>query len=128
MENMGFGVYMTIAGMGTVFLLLALLSGVLMLMGRMDAQPAAARAEEEPLEEYIEEDEEEVALPALSMQTDGLDADTIAAITIAVLTHWEVRRKQAAPAMRSYWPGSQLFASRWVAAGRVHQNQSWRRR
>lgn len=127
MENMGFGLQITLWGMGTVFLLLALLSGVLMILGRLDKQPEPARVEEE---ELIESDveEEEIALPALTMQTDGLDADTIAAITIAVLTHWEVRRKQAAPAMRSYWPGSQLFASRWVAAGRVHQNQSWRRR
>lgn len=127
MENMGFGLQITLWGMGTVFLLLALLSGVLMILGRLDKQPEPARVEKE---ELIESDveEEEIALPALTMQTDGLDADMIAAITIAVLTHWEVRRKQAAPAMRSYWPGSQLFASRWVAAGRVHQNQSWRRR
>ena len=126
MENMGFGLQITIWGMGTVFLLLALLSGVLMIMGRMDKQPEVATVEEELFEEDVEE--AAVALPTLTMQTDGLDADTIAAITIAVLTHWEVRRKQAAPAMRSYWPGSQLFASRWVAAGRVHQNQTWRRR
>lgn len=127
MENMGFGLQITLWGMGTVFLLLALLSGVLMILGRLDKQAEPVRVEKE---ELIESDveEEEIALPALTMQTDGLDADTIAAITIAVLTHWEVRRKQAAPAMRSYWPGSQLFASRWVAAGRVHQNQSWRRR
>lgn len=126
MENMGFGLQITMWGMGTVFLLLALLSAVLMIMGRLDKQPEAAKVEEELFEDDLEE--EEIALPTLTMQTDGLDADTIAAITIAVLTHWEVRRKQAAPAMRSYWPGSQLFASRWVAAGRVHQNQTWRRR
>ncbi len=50
------------------------------------------------------------------------------AITIAILRHEETRRLQAAPAMRSYWPGSLLFASRWVAAGRTRQGQSWRRR
>ena len=52
----------------------------------------------------------------------------VAAITVAVLRHAEARRRQAAPAMRSYWPGSLLFASRWVAAGRMRQGQSWRRR
>jgi hypothetical protein len=52
--------------------------------------------------------------------------ELLTAITVAVLTHRSVQRKQAAPAMRSYWPGSILFASRWVAAGRHQQTQSWR--
>ena len=56
------------------------------------------------------------------------DPKLIAAITVAILRHEEARRLQAAPAMRSYWPGSLLFASRWVAAGRTRQGQSWRRR
>jgi hypothetical protein len=51
----------------------------------------------------------------------------VAAITIAVLTHKSVRRREAAPAMRSYWPGSLLYASRWVASGRARQNRSWHR-
>ena len=38
--------------------------------------------------------------------------------------HAEQRRRQAAPVMRSYWPGSLLFASRWVAAGRMRQGQT----
>ena len=59
---------------------------------------------------------------------DGLDPQLVAAITVAVLRHAETRRRQAAPAMRSYWPGSLLFASRWVAAGRMRQGQTWRRR
>ena len=57
-----------------------------------------------------------------------LDPRLLAAITIAIVRHEEARRLQAAPAMRSYWPGSLLFASRWVAAGRTRQGQSWRRR
>jgi hypothetical protein len=58
----------------------------------------------------------------------SLDPALVAAITVAVLDHAEARRLQAAPAMRSYWPGSLLFASRWVSAGRTRQAQSWRRR
>ena len=46
----------------------------------------------------------------------------------ATLAHRAHRRREAAPAMRSYWPGSQLYASRWVAVGRARQNQSWQRR
>ena len=45
MENMGFGLQITLWGMGTVFLLLALLSGVLMILGRLDKQPEPARVE-----------------------------------------------------------------------------------
>jgi hypothetical protein len=58
----------------------------------------------------------------------GLDPDLLAAITVAVVTHRATRRREAAPAMRSYWPGSLLYASRWVAAGRARQNYGWRRR
>jgi len=58
----------------------------------------------------------------------ALDPELVAAITVAVLTHKMIRRRQAAPAMRSYWPGSLLYASRWVATGRGRQNRSWQRR
>ena len=44
-------------------------------------------------------------------------SELIAAITVATLTHRAHRRREAAPAMRSYWPGSLLYASRWVGAG-----------
>jgi hypothetical protein len=56
-----------------------------------------------------------------------MDPELAAAITVAVLTHREQRRHEAAPAMRSYWPGSLLYASRWVASGRARQNRSWQR-
>jgi len=47
----------------------------------------------------------------------------LAAIMIAVRAHIRVRRKQAAPAMRSHQPGT--LPSRWVASGRTRQNRSW---
>jgi hypothetical protein len=56
------------------------------------------------------------------------DPDLVAAISVAIARHAEHLRRQAAPAMRSYWPGSLLFASRWVSAGRTRQAQSWRRK
>jgi glutaconyl-CoA/methylmalonyl-CoA decarboxylase subunit delta len=56
------------------------------------------------------------------------DPDLVAAIAVAVARHAEHHRRQAAPAMRSYWPGSLLFASRWLSAGRTRQAQSWRRK
>jgi hypothetical protein len=57
-----------------------------------------------------------------------LDPAVVAAIGVVILRHIETRRRQAAPAMRSYWPGSLLFASRWVASGRTRQSRSWTRR
>lgn len=124
MNNLGFGLEMTVLGMGSVFLLLALLWAVLALLIRLDRPPAQQPA----APDVGETTSTPAVLPMVQIAADGLDADLIAAITIAVLTHREVRRKQAAPAMRSYWPGSLLYASRWVANGRAMQNQSWRRR
>ena len=51
------------------------------------------------------------------------DPALLAAIMIAVRAHIRVRRKQAAPAMRSHQPGT--LPSRWVASGRTRQNRSW---
>ncbi len=109
MDNLGWGLQMTAVGMGLVFALLAALWGLLALVLRFDTPPAAP-AEPGPRQAPVE----------------GMDADLVAAITVAVLTHEAVRRHQAAPAMRSYWPGSLLYASRWVATGRARQNRSWR--
>lgn len=49
------------------------------------------------------------------------------ALTVAVLTHAEHRRRQAAPETRAHAPGSQLFASRWLSVGRARQFIPFRR-
>jgi sodium pump decarboxylase gamma subunit len=127
MDNIAFGLWMTVMGMGTVFLLLVLLMLMLRGIGWLDqrgkrtpptpshtapAEPAAGEGFAEP----------EPASPG------GLTPELIAAISIAVITHARVRRGQAAPAMRQVQPGSQLFASRWVSVGRSYQNQPWKAR
>lgn len=117
MENLGWGLQMTVVGMGLVFALLAALWGLLNLVLRFDAPPAVSAPSAHAVKQVPAE------APA-----GGMDADLVAAITVAVLTHKAVRRHQAAPAMRSYWPGSLLYASRWVATGRARQNRSWRGR
>ena len=106
------GFNLTVLGMGLVFLLLALLWGLLVLMLRMDRVPPEADAGK--------------AAASQRRKAARIAPELLTAITVAVLTHRSVQRKQAAPAMRSYWPGSILFASRWVAAGRHQQTQSWR--
>jgi Na+-transporting methylmalonyl-CoA/oxaloacetate decarboxylase gamma subunit len=113
MDNLGWGLQMTVVGMGLVFGLLAALWGLLTLVLRFDKPPAPSPAEAGAAP---------VSAPA------GMDPDLVAAIAVAVLTHKKVRRRQAAPAMRSYWPGTLLYASRWVATGRGRQNRTWQRR
>jgi glutaconyl-CoA/methylmalonyl-CoA decarboxylase subunit delta len=117
MENLGWGLQMTAVGMGLVFALLALLWGLLALVLRFDRAPAPAAPA------TAEGDAASVAPPAAA---DGIDPDVVAAICVATLTHEAVLRREAAPVMRSYWPGSLLFASRWVATGRTRQARSWR--
>lgn len=119
MSDLEFGLRTTIVGMGIVVGLLAAMWALLALALRLDGRRDTV---------------EEAAAPAATerrVEIEGaaaLDPILVAAITVAVLRHAEARRLQAAPAMRSYWPGSLLFASRWVAAGRARQAHSWRRR
>ena len=106
------GFNLTVLGMGLVFLLLVLLWWLLVLLLRLDR---------------VRQEEADAKEGALSQRRRAakIAPELLTAITVAVLTHQSVQRKQAAPAMRSYWPGSILFASRWVAAGRHQQTQSW---
>lgn len=66
--------------------------------------------------------------PRVEILHDGLNADQMTAIALAVIKHTQVRRNQAAPAMRVHSPGSLIHSSRWIAVGRSAQNQNWRRR
>lgn len=118
MDNLGFGLQVTVLGLGIVFGLLIVLWLLLTLVLRFETRasapaPDAARVAIRPLE---------------GDGQAGIEPILVAAIAVAISRHAEARRGQAAPAMRSYWPGSLLFASRWVAAGRMRQGQSWRRR
>jgi len=131
MNNLAWGLQVTALGMGLVFALLGLLWGLLHLVLRLDKSPAAPV----PAEISVANAERiaAVADDAIGAQipivrtVNGMDADLVAAIMIATLTHKAVRRGQAAPVMRSFWPGSLLYASRWVASGRARQNSSWQR-
>jgi Na+-transporting methylmalonyl-CoA/oxaloacetate decarboxylase gamma subunit len=102
------GLKLTAYGMGLVFLLLAVLWGLIALLIRFDtppAEPVAARAATK------------TAAKAL------IEPDLLAAVVIACRAHRMARRQQAAPEMRAHEPGS--LPSRWVATGRTRQNRSW---
>jgi hypothetical protein len=124
MDNLGWGLQITVIGMGLVLGLLAALWGLLALVMRLDRPDRAAPPATEAAPGGAEADAADVAVDA----GDGMDADLVAAILVATLAHKAWRRQEAAPLMRSYWPGSLLYASRWVAAGRVRQTNSWRHR
>ena len=119
MDNLGFGLQVAVLGLGIVFGLLIVLWLLLTAAVRLDARGQVpevepARVTVRPLD------------PAAGAAE--IDDVLVAAIAVAIMRHADQRRRQAAPAMRSYWPGSLLFASRWVAAGRMRQGQTWRRR
>jgi Na+-transporting methylmalonyl-CoA/oxaloacetate decarboxylase gamma subunit len=134
-NNLGWGLQMTVLGMGIVFALLAVLWGLLVMVLRFDKDEApageAGEVPEAATETFAAESEVAAAAEAVVArvpQVNGMDADLVAAMMVAVLTHKGVRRHEAAPVMRSYWPGSLLYASRWVASGRARQNRTWHRR
>ena len=132
MQDLAWGLQMTAVGMGLVFALLALLWGLLALVLRLDSGPVAGAPATPSIAAAVPGADSggdaihAGAPPAPAVQ--GMEADLVAAIMVAVLTHRAVRRREAAPVMRSYWPGSMLYASRWVGAGRARQNRSWQRR
>ena len=129
MENLGWGLQMTVLGMGLVFSLLALLWILLTLVLKFDKQ-----AEEETPVSGLEATDEAEAIAAeadnaIGAQTPeshtvhGVAADLVAAIMIAAMKHKMILRGEAAPMMRTAWPGTQ--PSRWAAAGRVRQTNTW---
>ncbi len=132
MDNLGWGLQMTVLGMGLVFALLALLWGLLHLVLKLErapVEPVSAEASIVHAERIAAVADDAIgAQVPVSPTVQGMDADLVAAITVATLTHRAVRRLEAAPMMRSAWPGSQLHASRWVTSGRTRQNRSWQPR
>lgn len=126
MENIAWGVYMTIAGMGTVFALLLLLMLVLIGIGRLDRPKPEPASDISPEQDDLVDLDDSSQLIEEPAEPGDLSPELIAAISVAVITHAKVRRGQAAPAMRRVAPGSQLFASRWVSVGRSYQNRPWK--
>jgi Na+-transporting methylmalonyl-CoA/oxaloacetate decarboxylase gamma subunit len=105
MGALNIGMQLTVYGMALVFLLLAVMAGLIKLLLRFDQTVP------------------DMAQPSGPQYPAGLNAEALAAITIAVTMHQAVRRKEAAPAMRQYQPGTR--PSRWVSVGRTLQNTAW---
>ncbi len=132
MENIAWGLQMTVLGMGLVFALLALLWLLLTLILKLDKEPEVEVSAQEATIEA--ERIAAIADDAVGAQTperptvNGMPADLVAAILVATHKHRKTMRRQAAPLVRIAWPGSQIFASRWLATGRARQNNNWQPR
>lgn len=123
------GIELTLYGMGLVFLLLAVLWGLIALLVRLDNPPAAVEDTSEVPADAIARAAAQRAEPhpassaAVRRAQPSPNPELIAAIVIACRAHRMVRRKQAAPELRTHEPGS--LPSRWVGSGRTRQNRSW---
>ena len=136
-ESLQWGLMMMVVGMGVVFALLLALMLVLVGIGRLDRQEGeklTGKQRVDPEEKMVtilpDSDTPEITPPAKAVRivADGLDEDQVAAITVAVMMHAEVRRRMSGRETRAHAPGSQLFASRWLAVGRGNQNNPFSRR
>jgi Na+-transporting methylmalonyl-CoA/oxaloacetate decarboxylase gamma subunit len=117
MDDLGFGLQVTIIGMSLVFGLLALLWGALELVAVIDRRQA-------------ESPSEPVGVPPATKPIGPEDADLSpeARAALAVALHLHINRRRVVVPPQTHAPGSRLFASRWVASGRARQTQPWRRR
>lgn len=119
MSDLVFGLSISGMGMGLVFGLLALLWGVLSLIGRVDGRLVARE------EAQATRTRPAPAVAAGAAPEVELEPELLAAIALAVGDYATLLRRQAAPAHRTTQPGSQLYASRWLAAGRTRQTRSF---
>ena len=132
MENIGWGLQMTVLGMGLVFSLLALLWVLLIVVLKLDKDDSEEELPETDLD--VAEDAPIAVVPA---NVEGISGELVAAITLAVakfkfqrvpadvaaaITIAAVEHRKAIgpwrPAVaRTFWPGTQ--PSRWTTAGRA---------
>ena len=119
------GAELTLYGMGLVFLLLAVLWGLIALLIRLDRPATEETPEAAPADIEASPASAAAAVTTPSAVTTAVDLDpeVLAAVVIACRAHRMARRKQAAPEMRTHQPGS--LPSRWVGTGRTRQNRSW---
>lgn len=122
--NLEQGALLTLAGMGLVFAVLVLLWGLITLLLRFDRRRTPKQPVVPPAPVSRQADvAQDNAVVVERGQAGELTPEMLSAVMVAVRMHRRVRRKQAAPAMRTHQPGT--LPSRWVGAGRVSQNQNW---
>lgn len=122
MSNLGWGLEIMLAGMGTVFLMLLVLMVTLMILLRLD-KPAT-----EAIESAADDEIPAIASPVAAAAATTTNASTDELVTLAVAIHAALNDKGGAkPSLVANQSGTGLSDSRWVAIGRSMQNQSWQR-
>lgn len=116
------GLELTLYGMGLVFLLLAVLWGLIAFVVRLD-QAAPGTGDGTDGQGVAAGEAPPAAASVSGPGASTLPPEVLAAVVIACRAHRMSRRKQAAPEMRTHEPGS--LPSRWVGSGRTRQNRSW---
>ena len=116
MENLEWGLKMTVLGMGLVFTLLGLLWALLTVILALDKGDEEEEAPASAAEAVAEEEPQQAA-------AGNLTADVLSAIVVATLKHRKALRGGAASLMKTTWSGAQ--SSLWVAAGRARQTNNW---
>jgi sodium pump decarboxylase gamma subunit len=118
-ENIPWGLQITALGMGTVFVMLAVLWFFLWAIAAM-FPPKPEEDEEEEAPAPV------AAKPAAAAVSDGdLGPVELAAIAVALQA---VGGPGGAPALVANQSGTGLAGSTWVAVGRSLNNQTWQRR
>lgn len=144
MQYLGFGLQITVLGMGLVFLLLAVLWGLLTLLLRLDNAPQGGDVDTGPDygddEAEYDEDRVEIAPPrgvrvmesidtnklaaiTIALLQYGLATDKVAAISIAVLRHRAMQPE--ALAVNNHRSRKGVPTSSWVVMGKLWQYRSW---
>ena len=116
-------------GLALYVLLAGLLWGLIARLLKLSEQQMRARIASEARQAQpaatgqAEAGQAEAGQAEAGAQAADLPPDMLAAVMVAVRMHRRIRRKQAAPAMRTHQPGT--LPSRWIGAGRASQNLSW---
>ena len=142
MENLGWGLQMTVLGMGLVFSLLALLWVLLTLVLKFDKEESEAddtsEADESAAAEVVSEQSAPQAVAAggtvsgelavaiglavAKYKAQRMPPDLAAAITVAAIEHRKSVGAWRPAVARNYWPGTQPI--RWTAEARERARQT----
>ena len=134
MENLGWGLQMTVLGMGLVFALLALLWVLLTVVLKLDKEEEPEASEDtaddaEPVSavtagagEVAADLAAAITVAVAKFRAQRMPPDLAAAITIATIEHRKAVGQWTPPVARSFWPGT--APSRWTQEGRARARQT----
>jgi hypothetical protein len=111
------------AFLGLAFLLAGGVSGLVTFFLERNRRQSQRRMRQYLEDEIVEQDSITLSDVNPSGRAKELKPEMLAAVMVAVRMHRRIRRKQAAPAMRTHQPGT--LPSRWIGSGRVAQTQNW---